>query len=66
MTLMEMSVVYQSTAAGIHARILSLQKQAQQETDPESVRMLRRRMADLLPILQEARQLCRLTAHYYD
>ena len=32
----------------------------------ETARSLRRRVAELLPLWQEARDLARLTAHYYD
>ena len=37
-----------------------------QESDLETARSLRRRVAELLPLWQEARDLARLTAHYYD
>ena len=37
-----------------------------QETDPAAALELRRRIAALLPLWQEARDLARLTAHYYD
>ena len=37
-----------------------------QESDPAAARLLRRRVAELLPLWQEARDLACLTAHYYD
>lgn len=37
-----------------------------QEEDPEECWRLKRRITDLMPLLQEARDLALLTAHYYD
>ena len=62
MTLLEMSVVYAEHAAVI----VELRGLTRQETDPEAVQALKRRVAALLPLWQEARDLARLTAHYYD
>ena len=62
MTLLEMSVVYADHAAVIRSRIVELRGLTRQETDPEAVQALKRRVAALLPLWQEAR----LTAHYYD
>ena len=66
MTLLEMSVVYAEHAAVIRSRIVELRGLTRQETDPEAVQALKRRVAALLPLWQEARDLARLTAHYYD
>ena len=65
MTLLEMSVVYAEHAAVIRSRIVELRGLTRQETDPEAVQALKRRVAALL-LWQEARDLARLTAHYYD
>ena len=62
MTLLEMSVQYAERAAAIRERITMLRGMERQE----SARSLRRRVAELLPLWQEARDLARLTAHYYD
>ena len=64
MTLLEMSVQYAERAAAI--RITMLRGMERQESDLETARSLRRRVAELLPLWQEARDLARLTAHYYD
>lgn len=66
MTLLEMSVEYVGRAAVIRERIVILRGMERQETDPAAALELRRRIAALLPLWQEARDLARLTAHYYD
>ena len=66
MTLLEMSVGYAERAAVIRSRIVELRSLTRQETDPEAVQALKRRVAALLPLWQEARDLTKLTAHYYD
>ena len=57
MTLLEMSVVYAEHAAVIRSRIVELRGLTRQETDPEAVQALKRRVAALLPLWQEARDL---------
>ena len=66
MTLLEMSVAYAERAAALRGRITALRGLARQETDAEAAKALRSRVAALLPLWQEARDLARLTAHYYD
>ena len=66
MTLLEMSVQYADRAAVLRDRITALRGQARQETDMRTVRALRSRIAALLPLWQEAKELAQLTAHYYD
>ena len=66
MTLLEMSAVYAEQAAALRGRIVELRGLLRQETDPETVQPLKRRVAALLPLWQEARDLAKLTAHYYD
>ena len=50
MTLLEMSVVYAEHAAVIRSRIVELRGLTRQETDPEAVQALKRRVAALLPM----------------
>lgn len=50
MTLLEMSVVYAEHAAVIRSRIVELRGLTRQETDPEAVQALKRRVAALLPL----------------
>ena len=57
MTLLEMSVQYAARAAAIRERITMLRGMERQESDLETARSL---------LWQEARDLARLTAHYYD
>lgn len=66
MTLLEMSVVYQSSAAAIHGRIVELRKEEKRLTDPDQLFHIRRRIAELTPLWREARELSSVTAHYYD
>lgn len=66
MTLLEMSAQYADRAAVLRDRITVLRGQARQETDMRTVRALRSRIAALLPLWQEAKELAQLTAHYYD
>lgn len=66
MTLLELSVSYRDSEAAIRARIRELRAQLVQEEDPEECWRLKRRITDLMPLLQEARDLALLTAHYYD
>lgn len=66
MTLLEMSLSYQSSAAAIHGRIVELRSLARVQTDPEAAFCLRRRIDDLMPLWRETRELAALTAHYYD
>ena len=66
MTLAEMSVSYQDSEHTIRRRIRELQEETKHTEDPEALWHLRRRMAELQPILREARELALLTAHYYD
>ena len=66
MTLFELSQEYESSAAAIRARITELRTYEQNQTDDESARRVRLRIAALTPLLREARELAHLTAHYYD
>ncbi|WP_241426579.1 hypothetical protein [Dysosmobacter acutus] len=66
MTLLELSAVYRDSEVTIRARIRELRARLEQEEDPEECWRLKRRITDLTPLLQEARELASLTAHYYD
>lgn len=66
MTLLEMSVSYQSSAAAIHGRIVELRVLERAQSDPDEAFRLRRRIDELMPLWREARELAALTAHYYD
>lgn len=66
MTLLELSAVYQESASTIHGRITELRAMERDQADPEAAFRLHRRILDLIPLWQEARDLAVLTAHYYD
>lgn len=66
MTLAELSPAYQEAAALLRARLRMLRQELARETDPERVWHLKRRIAELTPILTQMNELAELTAHYYD
>jgi hypothetical protein len=66
MTLMELSVQYEDSAAAIRGRIAQLRIAEQEQTNADAARALRQRIEALVPLLREARELAVLTAHYYD
>ena len=66
MTLLEMSVRYEESETALRRRLAELREAARQPEDGEACRALQRRIAALMPLLQERRDLRDLTAHYYD
>ena len=66
MTLFEMSIEYEASADAIRARIRELRLAEREQADAEAARALRMRIAALIPLLRESRELAFLTAHYYD
>lgn len=67
MTLLELSAVYLESAQALRLRIHELEQRKKRcREDSEAVRKLNRRIAELDPLLREARELAVLTAHYYD
>ena len=66
MTLAELSGLYTESAAAIRQRIAELRRSAREQDSEEESRALRRRIAELTPLLQETRELAALTARYYD
>ena len=66
MTLLEMSALYADSAVAIRGRIAQLREAARGQTDREISQALQRRIAELVPLLRETRELAALTAHYYD
>ena len=64
MTLLEISWAYQSSAAALKERIVLLRTARKESEDPEERRRLEQRERDLTPLLREARELQKLTAHY--
>lgn len=66
MTLAELSVCYQQAAVPLRNRLRQLRQELAQETDPEKIWHLKRRIAELTPMLTQMNELAELTAHYYD
>lgn len=66
MTLKELSVTYRSGAEALRRRIRELRQARRESRDPEEIRCLTRRIAELDPLLREARELAAVTAHYYE
>lgn len=66
MTLIELSALYDASAAAIRARILQLEELQRCQTDPEILRALHFRIEALTPLLREMREMTFITAHYYD
>ena len=66
MTLAEMSGLYAESAAALRQRIAELRQSAREQEDEAERYVLRRRIAELTPLLQETRELAASTARYYD
>ena len=66
MTLKEMSGDYRAAAVPLRARLRELRKELALETDPEKIWHLKRRIAELTPMLTQMNELAELTAHYYE
>ncbi len=66
MTLAEMSKDYEASAVLLRARLRLLRQLLAQETDPEAVWHLKRRIAELTPMLTQMNELAELTARYYE
>ena len=66
MTLAELSAGYEAAAVPLRARLRQLRQQLAEETDPEEVWHLKRRIAELIPMLTQMNELKELTEHYYD
>lgn len=66
MTLAELSHCYEQAATPLRCRLRQLRQALSTETDPEAIWHLKRRIAELTPILTQMNELAELTAHYYD
>ncbi len=66
MTLQQISLCYEAAAVPLRARLHELRTALAQETDPEAIWHLKRRIAELTPMLTQMNELAELTAHYYD
>ena len=66
MTLAELSPGYEASAALLRARLAQLRRMAARAEDAEELWHLKRRIAELSPMLTQMNELAELTAHYYD
>lgn len=65
-TLKQISEGYRQAAIPLQARLSQLRKMLAKARDPEEVFHLRRRIAELTPMLTQVNELAELTEHYYD
>lgn len=66
MTLQEISQGYEAAAVPLRARLKELRTMLAQATDPEEVWHIKRRIAELTPMLTQMNELAELTARYYE
>ena len=66
MTLEELSLTYQAAAVPLRARLRELRRMLEKAEDPEEMFRIRRRIAELTPMLTQVNELAELTAHYYE
>ena len=66
MTLQELSRCYEEAAVPLRARLSQLRMQLRDAQDPEEIWHIKRRIAELTPMLTQMNELAELTAHYYD
>ena len=66
MTLRQLSDSYEAAAVPLRARLRELRQALQCTTDPEEAWHLKRRIAELTPMLTQMNELKELTEHYYD
>ena len=66
MTLAQMSRDYEASAALLRTRLRQLRLELQTTDDPEEIWHLKRRIAELTPMLTQMNELRDLTAHYYE
>ncbi len=66
MTLQEMSREYAASAQLLRNRLRQLRQELAEATDAEEIWHLKRRIAELTPMLTQMNELEELTAHYYE
>ena len=66
MTLWEISAGYRAAAVPLRARLKELRKALAAATDPEEIWHIKRRIAELTPMLTQMNELAELTEHYYE
>ena len=66
MTLAQLSKEYEASAALLRARLRLLRQMLAETEDPEEIWHIKRRIAELTPMLTQMNELAELTAHYYE
>ena len=66
MTLEELSRCYEEAAVPLRNRLRELRIALAETRDPEEIWHIKRRIAELTPMLTQMNELAELTAHYYD
>ena len=66
MTLAELSKSYRSAAVPLRRRLAWLRRELKQAREPEEIWHLKRRIAELTPMLTEMNELAELTQRYYE
>ncbi len=66
MTLQEISRCYEEAAVPLRIRLRELRYMLAAAEDPEEIWHIKRRIAELTPMLTQMNELAELTAHYYD
>ena len=66
MTLQELSLCYEAAAVPLRSRLRELRQAVAKSDDAEEIWHLKRRIAELTPMLTQMNELAELTAHYYD
>lgn len=66
MTLEELSRCYEEAAVPLRNRLRELRQMLAAAEDPEEIWHIKRRIAELTPMLTQMNELAELTAHYYD
>lgn len=66
MTLRELSRSYRAAAEPLRVRLSQLRRELAAATDPEEIWHLKRRIAELTPMLTQMNELAELTERYYE
>ena len=66
MTLAELSKCYEEAAIPLRARLRELRILLAEAQDPEEIWHIKRRIAELTPMLTQMNELAELTARYYE
>ena len=66
MTLQELSRCYEEAAVPLRARLKELRILLAAAEDPEEIWHIKRRIAELTPMLTQMNELAELTARYYE